>query len=102
MGYALAGAFLTGGAFAKGYGFFSDTSGLSYLLGFTVNDDSLTFVNFYGFRSEMYLDIAESPSLPLKIPSTVRADNLTSPSGSSDYFIKTGTNSHDTLCNTSI
>lgn len=50
----------------------------------------------------MYFESAESPSLPLKIPSTVSPANLTSPSGSSDYFIKTGINSHETLCKTSM
>jgi len=63
------GFFLAGGALLVGSGALTFFSGLSYLLGFTFWADSFNFYNFYGFRSCKNFDIADSPNLPLNIPS---------------------------------
>jgi hypothetical protein len=73
-----AGFFFAGGAYLTGSGAVTFFSGLSYLLGFTFWADSLSLANFYGFKSCKNLDIADSPNLPLNIPSTDRAASLTS------------------------
>jgi hypothetical protein len=73
-----AGFFFAGGTYLTGSGALTFFSGLSYLLGFTFWADSLSLANFYGFKSCKNFDIADSPNLPLNIPSTDRAASLTS------------------------
>jgi len=54
-------------------------SGLSYFDGFTVAADSFSFDNFYAFKSDKNLDMADSPSLPFIMPNATRAASLISP-----------------------